>query len=254
MKCVIFAGGYGTRISEESQLVPKPLIQIGGIPILVHIMQHYAKFGVKEFIILAGYKAIEIKKFFLNYALYTSDIEVELRSNTIHLTNNKIPDWNIKVIDTGLNTMTGGRLLKVRNLLLKEKHFFLTYGDGVSNVNLELLLDFHKEKSSTLTLTAVKSTSRFGVLKIDGGVVEEFREKSNIDGDLINAGFFVSTPKIFDYLEGDNCIFENEPMRLLTKEKQLSAYHHTGFWHPMDTLRDKNYLEELYNSGNSPWS
>ena len=250
---MIFAGGYGTRISEETVRKPKPLISIGGLPIIVHIMKHYAKYGVNEFIILAGYKAIELKKFFSHYALYTSDIEVDLKTQSVNLLNSSIPNWKIKVIDTGLDTMTGGRLLRAKKHLEDDPYFYLTYGDGISTVNVGNVLNHHLSKCAHLTMTAVKAPSRFGVLELSEGSVTKFREKATIDGDLINAGFFVAGQEIFDYLEDDSTVFENQPMQKLCETGKLAAYTHDGFWHPMDTLRDRNYLDELLTSGKAQW-
>jgi glucose-1-phosphate cytidylyltransferase len=231
MKAVILAGGYGTRISEESHLKPKPMIEIGGKPILWHIMKIYSSYGINDFVICCGYKAEIIKKYFQSF---TSE------------------PWNIELVDTGLDTMTGGRIKRIQNYI--DDTFCLTYGDGVSDVNIQELISFHKSKQSVATLTAIHPPERFGVLDISGEYVTEFHEKHRGESSWINGGFFVFEPKIFDYLQdGDSTILERTPLETLAKEENLTAFKHNGFWYPMDTLRDKKYLENLWTNGDAHW-
>ena len=231
MKLVILAGGYGTRISEESQLKPKPMIEIGGMPILWHVMKIYSKYGINDFVICCGYKGNIIKEYFRK-----SDFS----------------PWNIKLVDTGLDTMTGGRIKRIQNHI--DDTFCVTYGDGLSDVNINNLISFHQKNKSLGTLTAIHPPERFGVLTLSNHFVTEFNEKHTGESSWINGGFFVFEPELFDYLQnGDSTILEKLPLETLSKEKRLTAFKHTGFWHPMDTLRDKNYLEELWNSQNAPW-
>jgi len=231
MKAVILAGGYGTRISEESQLKPKPMIEIGGMPILWHIMKIYSKYKINDFVICCGYKGNIIKEYF-NKSNFSS--------------------WNIELVDTGLDTMTGGRIKKIQNLI--DDTFCLTYGDGLSNVNINNLISFHKKNKSVGTLTAIHPPERFGVLTLSENLVTEFNEKHTGESSWINGGFFVFEPELFDYLHsGDSTILEKTPLETLAKEQRLTAFKHTGFWHPMDTLRDKKYLEELWTLKNAPW-
>lgn len=254
MKAVLLAGGFGTRISEESKLKPKPMIEIGGMPILWHIMKTYSKFGVNEFVICAGYKQHVIKEWFADYFLHTSDITFDFtQDDKIIVHNKRAEQWKVTVVDTGLNTMTGGRLKRVRNYLGDEP-FFMTYGDGVADVDIDKLLEFHKSHGRLATMTAIKPNSRFGVLDLsDNDEVNAFREKSDVDSGWINAGFMVLSPKVLDYVKDDTIMFEREPMEKLAQEGQLMCYKHEGFWQCMDTLRDKEKLEELWNDNKAPW-
>ena len=230
MKCVILAGGYGTRISEESHLKPKPMIEIGGKPILWHIMKIYSNYDINEFVICCGYKGEKIKEYF---------------SNT-----NSAP-WNVELVDTGLDTMTGGRLKRIQNHI--DGTFCATYGDGLSDIDINNLISFHREKKSVATLTAAHPPERYGILSLNGDYVTEFHEKHSGESSWINGGFFVFEPEIFDYIHDDSTILEKSPLETLAKENKLTAFKHNGFWHPMDTLREKNHLEKLYRSGNIPW-
>ena len=254
MKCVLLAGGFGTRISEESHLKPKPMLEIGGQPILWHIMKMYSSFGVNEFIICAGYKQNVIKENFANYYLHRSDITFDFSSGgkmTVH--NNVSEPWKVSVVDTGLNTMTGGRIKAIQDYIGNET-FFMTYGDGVSDVDISALLKFHQSHGKIATLTAVQPNMRFGMLDITAGnEITAFREKEIEDSGWINGGFMVLQPEIFDYIEGPSTVFERQPLERLAAEGQLMAYQHKGFWQCMDTLREKNKLEELLASGNAPW-
>ena len=254
MKVVILAGGFGTRMSEESHLRPKPMIEIGGMPILWHIMKHYSGYGFNDFIICAGYKQQFIKSFFANYYLHSSDITFDFSNGgEIRVHNEHSEPWRVTVVDTGLNTMTGGRVKRIQPYLEGEP-FMLTYGDGVSDIDIGKLVEFHKEKGQMATLTAIQLAQRFGVLDIDDGdTVREFREKHTNDGDCINGGFMVLEQGIFDLIEGDKTVFEKYPLEQAAKMGQLNAYRHTGFWQPMDTMRDKELLERLWASGEAPW-
>ena len=251
MKAVILAGGYGTRISEETHLKPKPMIEIGGMPILWHIMKNYSIHGINEFVICLGYKGYLIKEFFTNYYLHSSDVTVDLQKNELSIINSKTEPWKVTLVDTGIDTMTGGRIKRVEKYL--ETTFCLTYGDGISDVDISSLIQFHKEKKKITTLTAVQTPGRFGVLSLDKDNIAKFIEKPKGDSSWINAGFFVMEPQIIDYIKNDETILEREPLEELSKNGQLGAYKHTGFWQPMDTLRDKNKLEELWSSGKAPW-
>ena len=252
MKVVILAGGFGTRISEESQVIPKPMIEIGGKPILWHIMKEYAHFGHKEFIICAGYKQHIIKEFFANYTLHNSDVTFDFQGeNRVKVHSNFSEDWKVTVVDTGYDTLTGGRIKKIQPYIGDDENFLLTYGDGVSDVNISELVKFHKAHGKIFTLTAVKPESRFGYLDFDGDKVLAFREKSKEDVGYINAGYMVLNKKVFDYIEG-NFMLEQEPMKKLTQAGEVMAYRHEGFWYCMDTLRDKIKLEEMWQSG-APW-
>ena len=257
MKTVILAGGFGTRLSEETGVRPKPLVEIGGKPILWHIMKMYSSYGFNDFIICCGYKGHLIKEFFNNYFLFHSDVTFDLKNNQTHIHSHKIEPWKVTLIDTGENTMTGGRIKRIKEYV-KGEPFFLTYGDGVSNVNFAELLKFHKKQNTYATLTAVQPPGRFGAFNLDDDKtkITSFREKPKGDGHetaWINGGFFVLEPEIFDYIDGDPTVWEREPMENLAKEKQLSAYKHDGFWQSMDSLRDKNVLEELWHSGKPEW-
>ncbi len=254
MKAVILAGGYGTRISEESHLRPKPMIEIGGKPILWHIMKWYSRFGINEFIICAGYKQDVIKEWFANYFIHTSDITFDFTNGRDIIVHSKHAEpWKVTVVDTGLNTMTGGRIKRVKDYIGSEP-FCMTYGDGVSDVDVTKLIEFHNVQRHIATLTGVQPEERFGILDIEDVSIRAFREKNKSDAGWINGGFMVLEPQIFDYLSGDECIFEREPLERLAQEGQLDCYKHEGFWQCMDTLRDKEKLEKLWASGNAPWS
>jgi glucose-1-phosphate cytidylyltransferase len=253
MKVVILAGGFGTRLSEETHLKPKPMVEIGGKPILWHIMKIYSAYGFNEFIICLGYKGYVIKEFFANYFLYMADVTIDLGTNSIEVHNAKAEPWKVTLVDTGLYTQTGGRIKRIQSYVGNET-FMLTYGDGVADVNIKKLVEFHKSHGKYATVTAVQPPGRFGGLIFNGGdQVLAFKEKPKGDGAWINGGFFVLEPKVFDYIKGDDTPWETEPLETLAKEGQLMAYKHTGFWQCMDTLRDKNYLEKLWNSGKAPW-
>jgi glucose-1-phosphate cytidylyltransferase len=252
MKVVILAGGFGTRLSEETDIKPKPMVEIGGKPILWHIMKIYSAYGFNNFIICLGYKGYVIKEYFANYFLHMSDVTIDLKSNQMEIHNVKTEPWRVTLIDTGLNTMTGGRIKRIQPYIGNET-FMLTYGDGVGNINIRELLEFHKKHGKYATLTAVQPSGRFGALDLNGNEIKAFKEKPKGDGAWINGGFFVLEPQIFDYIEGDETIWERDPLENLAKDGQLMAYKHTGFWKPMDTLRDKRELEALWQSGNPPW-
>ena len=252
MKAVILAGGLGTRISEETDYKPKPMVEIGGKPILWHIMKVYSHYGIKEFIICCGYKGYVIKEYFANYFLHMSDVTFDMKNNSMKVHHNNAEDWKVTLVDTGLETMTGGRLKRVKEYL-GEDDFCFTYGDGVSDVPIDQLIQFHKKEGLLATVTGTYPPGRFGAIKLSANQVESFEEKPMGDGGLINGGFFVLSPKVIDYIEGDQIVFEQEPMKILAKDHQMSCYVHEGFWQPMDTLREKNYLENLWASGEAPW-
>ncbi|MCX7738951.1 MAG: glucose-1-phosphate cytidylyltransferase [Hydrogenothermaceae bacterium] len=252
MKVVILAGGFGTRLSEETDIKPKPMVEIGGKPIIWHIMKIYSYYGFNEFLICLGYKGYLIKEYFANYFLHMSDITINLRSNKMEIHDIKSEPWIVTLVDTGLNTMTGGRIKRVKDYIGNET-FMLTYGDGVGDINIVKLLEFHKSHGKYATLTAVQPSGRFGALDLEGDFVKNFQEKPRGDGSWVNGGFFVLEPEIFDYIDGDETIWERDPLEKLAIDGQLVAYKHTGFWKPMDTLRDKRELENLWNSGNAPW-
>lgn len=252
MKAVILAGGLGTRISEETSLRPKPMIEIGGKPILWHIMKLYSAHNIHNFIICLGYKSYVIKEYFANYFLHMSDVTLDIANNKMEIHQNNAEPWLITLVDTGESTMTGGRLKRVANHLGNED-FCLTYGDGVSDVNISELIQFHKKQKRLATLTAIQPPGRFGSLLMDKESITGFQEKPQGDGGWINGGFFVLSPKVIEYIEGDDTIWEKYPLESLAAQGQLSAFNHKGFWHPMDTLRDKTYLEGLWESGNAPW-
>lgn len=254
MKVVLLAGGFGSRISEESHLKPKPMIEIGGMPILWHIMKTYSMYGFNEFIICAGYKQHVIKEYFADYYLHMSDITFDFENNNdIIIHNNVAEPWKVTIVDTGLSTLTGGRVKRIQKYVGDEE-FMLTYGDAVSDVNIADLVEFHKKQGKLATLTAVQPGGRFGTLDIsDKGIIKKFAEKTKESGGWINAGFMVLSPKVFDLIEGDKTIFERYPLEKLSADGQLSAYKHKGFWQCMDTLKEKMYLEELWESGNAPW-
>lgn len=253
MKVVILAGGLGTRITEESHLRPKPMVEIGGQPILWHIMKYYSEFGFDEFIICLGYKQYIVKEYFADYFLHTSDITFDLAKNRMEVHNNYSEKWRVTLVDTGLHTMTGGRIKRVKDYIGNED-FLLTYGDGLSNVDLKSLVEFHKSHGKIGTITTVNIGQAKGVMTIGAdGVVQSFREKSETDGSIINGGFMVMSPKIFDYLDGDETIFEQEPLMRLVKEKELMSFYHDGFWQCMDTQREKQKLESLWEDKKAPW-
>lgn len=254
MKVVLLAGGYGTRISEESQLKPKPMIEIGGMPILWHIMKEYSHYGFNEFIVCAGYKQHMIKEWFADYFLHTSDITFDFtQGNKIIVHDRHAEQWKVTVVDTGLDTMTGGRIKRIAPYVGSEP-FMLTYGDGVSDIDIGTLVAFHKSHGKMATLTSVSVDQRFGVLDIsDNGAIRAFREKSNTDGSRINAGYMVLNPEIFDYISGDATVFEREPLEAAAKLGQLMSYEHNGFWQCMDTKREMDKLQSLWQSGNAPW-
>lgn len=254
MKVVILAGGFGTRISEESTIKPKPLVEIGGQPILWHIMKIYSAYGFNDFIICCGYKGNLIKHYFRNYAFDLSDVTIDLHSGKIDVHKNGVEPWRVTLVDTGQDTMTGGRLKRIAPYL-DDEPFCLTYGDGVADVDVNALIDFHRHSGALATVTAVHLAGRFGALHLmpDGERVLGFREKSNEDGGFINGGFFVLEPEVLDYIDGDDTVWEREPLERLASEGKLVAYRHRGFWQPMDTLRDKNVLEGLWQGGEAPW-
>ena len=254
MKVVILAGGFGTRISEESKLRPKPMVELGGMPILLHIMKLYSAYGFNEFIICAGYKQHVIKEYFADYFLHTSDISYDFSSagNEITVHKTLAEPWRVTVVDTGLNTMTGGRIKRIESYVGRER-FMLTYGDGVGDVNIKELLDYHEKCGKTGTVTVYNFGQSKGVLEVRGGMVDAFREKSDFDGNLINIGFMVLEPEIFDYISGDETSLEKEPISALVEKRELAAYTHRGFWQCMDTAREKEKLERLWNTGKAPW-
>lgn len=252
MKCVILAGGFGTRLSEETTTKPKPMVEIGGRPILWHIMKMYSQHGVNEFIICAGYKGYIIKEYFANYFLHMSNITFEMTTNEMQVHENNAEPWKVTIVDTGDGTMTGGRLLRVKDYIGDET-FCFTYGDGVSNVDISKLIEFHKEKDKWATVTAVQPPGRFGAIKMEDTTIISFEEKPQGDGGYINGGFFVLEPSVFDLIDGDPMIWEREPMERLAEKRQIEAFTHDGFWRPMDTLRDKNHLEDLWESNKAPW-
>ena len=251
MKVVILAGGLGTRISEESVSKPKPMIEIGGRPILWHIMKMYSSHGINEFVICCGYKGYVIKEYFANYFLHMSDVTIDMTNNSIEVHHKKAEPWRVTLVDTGDITQTGGRLKRVANYL--DDDFCMTYGDGVGSVDISALLSFHKKHGKLATMTAVQPPGRFGALEIDGTQINSFLEKPQGDGGWINGGFFVLNPKALDLVESDDIIWERQPLESLARDGQLQSFFHSGFWQPMDTLRDKNHLEELWASGKAPW-
>jgi glucose-1-phosphate cytidylyltransferase len=251
VKAVILAGGQGTRISEETHLKPKPMIEIGGKPILWHILKTYSAYNINEFIICLGYKGYQIKEYFANYYLHESDLTIDIQKNSLEIHETKADPWKITLVDTGDDSMTGGRIKRISKYL--DDTFCLTYGDGLADVNISQIISSHKKNNTLATLTAVQPQGKFGAVTIQDGKVKTFEEKPKGNSGWVNGGFFVLEPEVVDYIQGDDTMFEREPLQQLTKENQLSAYHHTGFWHPMDTLRDKNELEELWSKGNAPW-
>ena len=254
MKVVLLAGGLGTRISEESEIKPKPLIEIGGMPILWHIMKEYSFYGFNEFVICAGYKQHLIKDWFATYFLHTSDVTFDLtEQNKVTIHNQRSEPWKVTVVDTGLNTMTGGRIKRIRQYV-NDEPFFMTYGDGVCDVDIDKLLGFHKSHGKIATLTSVTLAQEKGILEVSGdNAVQSFREKNVADGSLINAGYMVLNPEVFNYIDGDKTVFEKDPMIKLADENQLMSYQHKGFWQCMDTKREKDILEKRWENGNPPW-
>ncbi len=252
MKAVILAGGLGTRLSEETSVRPKPMVEVGGRPILWHIMKIYSAFGVNDFVVCLGHKGYLIKEYFANYFLHMSDVTFDMANNGMHIHQNNAEPWKITLVDTGEETMTGGRLRRVREYL-DDDMFCLTYGDGVGDVDINATLDFHRSHGGLATITAIQPPGRFGALEFDGDRVLRFQEKPQGDGGWINGGFFVLSPRVIDYIEDDMTIWEKEPLERLADKKQLHAYFHRGFWQPMDTLRDKQHLEKLWQEGRAPW-
>lgn len=253
MKAVILAGGLGTRISEETHLRPKPMVEIGHKPILWHIMKSYSAHGVTDFIICCGYKGYVIKEYFANYALHMSDITFDLQANNMSIHQRKVEPWKVTLVETGEETMTGGRLKRVADYVRNEECFCFTYGDGVANVDIAASIAFHKEHGRLATVTAVRPPGRYGSLAIDEEEVMGFSEKPPGDGGFVNGGYFVLSPRVLDYIEGDATPWEVGPLERLALDRQMKAFVHTGFWQPMDTLRDKIYLESLWDSGRAPW-
>lgn len=253
MKVVILAGGFGTRISEETQHKPKPMIELGGKPIIWHIMKIYSYYGLKDFIICCGYKGYVLKEYFNNYFLHQSDISFNMDNNKMKVHKKGAEKWNVTLVDTGENTMTGGRLKRIKKFLSKDEPFCFTYGDGVANVDISKLLQFHKNHGMKATLTATYPPARFGALKIINDDVKSFKEKPKGDGVLINGGFFVLNYDVLDHIEDDSTVWEKEPLEKLSSSGNLKAYKHLGFWQPMDTLKDKKYLETLWNNDKAPW-
>jgi glucose-1-phosphate cytidylyltransferase len=254
MKAVILAGGFGTRLSEETQNIPKPMVPIGGKPILWHIMKIYSSYGINDFVILLGYKGYVIKEYFANYFLHQSDVTIDIKNNNIQILNNSAEPWKVTLLDTGLHTMTGGRIKRIEDLIGDET-FMLTYGDGVSDVNIDELLKSHKEHGKAITMTAVQPEGRFGSLKFtENQQVASFEEKPKGDGSWINGGFFVCSPKVFSYItDGDQTVFEKEPLENLAKDGELYSFKHFGFWKPMDTLRDNKILNDLWDAKKASW-
>ena len=253
MKLVILAGGLGTRLSEETALKPKPMVEIGGKPILWHIMKIYAHYGINDFIICCGYKGYIIKEYFANYFLHQSDVTFDMVANEMKVHKKRVEPWRVTLVDTGLNTMTGGRLKRVADYVKDEEAFCFTYGDGVGDVNVKSLIDFHKGHGKDATLTATFPPGRFGAIDIRDNQIHSFKEKPRGDGALINGGFFVLSPKVIDRIQDDNTIWEQEPLMSLASDGELMSYKHEGFWQPMDTLRDKNHLQKLWEEGKAPW-
>ena len=252
MKVVILAGGLGSRISEESHLKPKPMIEIGGKPIIWHIMKIYSSFGLTDFIVCLGYKGYVIKEYFANYFLHMSDVTFDLSNNAMQVHQNSAEPWRVTLVETGETTQTGGRLKRVRDYL-SDEDFCFTYGDGVSDVNIRSLIEFHSKSGRLATLTGVQPPGRFGSLIVDDSKILAFEEKPKGDGGWINGGFFVLSPKVIDFIEDDATVWERAPMERLARDGQLGAFFHKGFWQPMDTLRDKSHLEELWSAGSAPW-
>lgn len=254
MKVILLAGGYGTRLSEETDIKPKPMVEIGGKPILWHIMKTYSQYGFNDFVILLGYKGYYIKEYFANYFLHQSDVTIDLANNKMEIHNNSSEPWKVTLLDTGLDSMTGGRIKKAHDFIGDEP-FMLTYGDGVADINIEKLVKFHKSHGKAMTMTSAQPDGRFGALDIiDNHQVKEFKEKPKGDGSWINAGYFVCEPKVFDYIrEGNSTVFEQEPLKNLAKDGEIHTYKHYDFWMPMDTLRDKYKLNKMWEKNRAPW-
>lgn len=253
MKAVILAGGLGTRLAEETTLKPKPMVEIGGRPILWHIMKIYSHYGINDFIVCCGYKGYVIKEYFANYFLHMSDVTFDMRSNEMNVHEKRAEPWRVTLVDTGDESMTGGRLARVADYIRDEEAFCLTYGDGLGDIDISASIAFHLQHGKAATLTATIPPGRFGALEIDGGLVSKFKEKPKGDGSMINGGFFVLSPSVLTYIQDDSTVWEQEPLMKLAEERQLMAFEHKGFWQPMDTLRDKQRLEELWSSGTAPW-
>ena len=253
MKVVILAGGVGSRLTEETQVRPKPMVEIGGKPILWHIMKLYSAYGFDDFVICVGYKGYMIKEYFANYYLHTCDVTFDVARNEMQVLQSSAEPWRVTLVDTGDTTETGGRLKRVLHHVADDESFFFTYGDGVADVDLAQLLEFHRSQGTIATVTAVQAPGRFGALELDGDRIAEFREKPVGDGAWINGGFFVLSPRVGDYLEGDDTIWEQEPLQRLAADGELSSFKHTGFWQPMDTLREKTQLEQLWANGAARW-
>jgi glucose-1-phosphate cytidylyltransferase len=253
MKAVILAGGLGTRISEESSSRPKPMIEVGGRPILWHIMKMYSHYGINNFVICCGYKGYVIKEYFANYFLHMSDVTFDMQKNSMQVHQGYAEPWKVTLVDTGEDTMTGGRLKRVAEYVKDEEAFCFTYGDGVSDIDIRAVIEFHKKQGVQATLAAVYPPGRFGALDISDHKVTTFKEKPKGDGGLINGGFFVLAPSVISLIKDDSTVWEQGPLESLARDHQIAAFEHTGFWQPMDTLRDKNHLEELWTSGNAPW-
>ena len=253
MKVVILAGGFGTRLSEETTVKPKPMVEIGEKPILWHIMKIYSAYGFNEFIICLGFKGYVIKEYFTNYYLHESDVTFDLKDNSMQIHQNTAEPWKVTLLETGLHTMTGGRLLKVKDYIGNET-FMMTYGDGIADINIDELIQHHRKTKQIATLTSAQPQGKFGALKIEhDNMVSSFKEKPSNGGNWVNAGFFVLEPEVFNYLEDDSTIFEREPLQTLAKEGELKAYNHKGFWMPMDKLSDKNELDKMWKENSSPW-
>lgn len=253
MKAVILAGGLGSRLSEETHLKPKPMVEIGGRPILWHIMKLFTAHGVTDFIVCLGYRGYVVKEYFANYFLHTSDVTIDMRNNSMEVHEQHAEPWKVTLVDTGEHSQTGGRLARVRRYLEDEEAFFFTYGDGLGDVDLTALAEFHRQEGRLATVTAVAPPGRFGTLEIEHGRVSRFKEKPAGDGSVINGGFFLLSPRVIDRISSDSTAWEGEPMESLVKDGELAAWRHDGFWRPMDTLRDKLLLEDLWQSGNAPW-
>ena len=252
MKAVILAGGFGTRISEETQFKPKPMIEVGGMPLLWHIMKGYSTYNINDFVICCGYKGYMIKEYFANYFLHMSDVTFDIKNNKMNVHKKFGESWNVTLVDTGIDTQTGGRLKKIEEYL-DDETFCFTYGDGISDIQIDQLVRFHNDNKTIATVTAVQPSARFGALDIRENKVISFKEKPPGDGNWINGGYFVLEPSVFDYLGDNSTVWEEEPVENLTRDGQLSTYKHSGFWQSLDTLRDKNKLEELWSKGNAPW-
>lgn len=253
MKAVILAGGLGSRLSEETHSIPKPMVEIGGRPILWHILKYFSHFGINDFVICLGYKGYIIKEYFSNYFLHMSDVTFDIAKNTMEIHKKRAENWKITMVDTGINSMTGGRIKRIQNYLDDDKNFFMTYGDGLANIDINALREFHDKNKCLATVSACNPPARFGSLSIEDGRVVNFDEKPAIGERIINGGFFVLSKKVIKYIEDDHSIWEQEPIRNLVKDNELGAYIHNDFFQPMDTLRDKNYLESLWNQSKAPW-